>query len=141
MAPYATKYLLYALETIPYNSKILIVGIGNGTPVINNRNIITNKKLKIVGLDTRSGRINTCKEQIEKYYLDDHVFAHCENIYHWVTNHRFDYIIYSDSYSETYDIYRKIVFSSRFLKNGGKFMVISALFDYYSKFKSILKKN
>ena len=53
-------------ESIPDNSVILDVGVGNGNSLIQNKDLIIQKNLKIIGIDINDYSINVAKESVIK---------------------------------------------------------------------------
>lgn len=131
-------YLKSALNSIEKDSTVLYIGIGTGTSLINNQNIIINKNLKIIGIDNNQNYLNKCINNINTYYLDDYISVYLQNIYDWKSNQKFDYILFSDSYTI---IPNMIKHCYQYLSEKGKIIIFSALFDKITLYKSFIKRN
>lgn len=86
------------LERFEDNSTILDIGVGNGIYFSNPnvKKLITEKKLKIHGIDIDTGIIKHCKETIVKNGLEDYVT--CDAIDLLNIKETYDYSIFMESY-------------------------------------------
>lgn len=69
------------LVRLPPDSVVLDVGIGNATSLINNRDIIVSKRLKIHGVDYDQGYIDAARSIVNQYQLDKCITLECCSIH------------------------------------------------------------
>jgi len=99
----STPYLfLHSIQEIKEGSKILDFGCGNCLVYENEQVMehIKTKNLKIIGIDIDESYIGYSKKLIKKINLDSHIEVKLENIFKCYIeneNHKFDYIIFSES--------------------------------------------
>ena len=141
LSSHTTKLMKIALEKIPENSSILDVGIGTGTALTQNADLIKEKNIYITGIDINSTYLAKCKENIKEKELERYVKVFNDDINTFATNERFDIILFSDSFAVIPNIYEILKECKVFLSDIGKMMVISALFKEHSMWQSFVKKN
>ncbi|VVU95657.1 Methyltransferase domain [seawater metagenome] len=138
-----TKFLYKDLfNSIEANSTILDIGIGNGSSLVENSEIIKKKNLKIIGIDIDPGAIYLAKETLTENNLCDYVQVNCINVFEYEPDQKFDYIFFSNSFSVIPEITKMLKdVKSRLLKNSGKIVIATTIEDKSSNLKSIVKEN
>lgn len=112
------------LEDIPKNSKILDIGIGTGTSLCKNSSIITEKNLKIQGVDIDSSYVQHCKKNFEKLGLEKQCSVVCKSIFDLdlkqIVGDEYDAVYFSGSISLMPDPDKALKIAKNLLKKGGK---------------------
>ncbi len=129
------------LNTIPENSHILDIGIGNGCSLVENFEIIKNKNIKIDGIDIDPGAIFLAKSNIKDNDLENLVTAECIDI-NKIDDKQYDYIFFSNSFSvidNITDILKDV--KDRLLKENGKIVISTTIEAKDDKIKSTIKEN
>eukprot|EP00924_Labyrinthula_sp_SR-Ha-C_P016339 snap_masked-scaffold_6-processed-gene-0.30-mRNA-1 protein AED:0.01 eAED:0.01 QI:0/-1/0/1/-1/1/1/0/234 len=114
------------LLDIPENSKVLDVGIGTATSLLENSEIIKQKKLKIVGLDYDNVYIAAAKKAIENHPLHDDINVFCRDIYDDSIRkdfNGFDMVYFSGSWSLMPDPVKAAQICANLLNPGGKIYI------------------
>lgn len=93
------KLFHHFLKTIPDNSIILDVGIGNGACYDKdfNINIIKQKNLKIVGIDIDKDYIDICKQRVIVNNLQNHLSVQLIDLFEFKSDIKFDHIVFTES--------------------------------------------
>jgi cyclopropane fatty-acyl-phospholipid synthase-like methyltransferase len=99
------------LTKLPENSRILEVGIGNGTCIQKNAELIKDKKLHIDGIDIDNDYLKICNDRIIENDLQDYVTAKYQDLLTLQPpDNRYDYIFFMESYPVIpIDIMRKMM--------------------------------
>ena len=99
------------LEKLPDNALLLDVGVGTASALLQCRDILIQKKLRIVGIDYNSFYIDTARRAIEDQNMSEYITVQCMDIYDEInvqsllTNHNkddkkfFDAVYFSGSFS------------------------------------------
>eukprot|EP01134_Creolimax_fragrantissima_P006076 CFRG6076T1 len=99
-----TKWYAAVLESLPYNSRLLDVGIGTGAALISNAPILRKKNITVVGVDYDQAYVDRCNELITQNGLNDQVSAVCCSFYDYPVekthghNITFDNVYFSGSF-------------------------------------------
>ncbi len=75
-----TRWYLAVLERLPKNARLLDIGIGTGSALLNNRRILEEKKISVHGIDYDNQYILKCKRNIESTHVNN-VTAECISVY------------------------------------------------------------
>ena len=88
------------LNQVPVGSKILEVGIGNGTCVDKNADLIKKKKLHIDGIDIDKEYLEVCNIKITQNDLHDQVTAKYQDLLALDADvyGKFDYVFFMESF-------------------------------------------
>lgn len=90
------------LTKLPENSRILEVGIGNGTCINKNADLIKEKNLHIDGIDIDKDYLEICNQRIIANDLQDYVTAKYQDLLTLQQpdkiDDRYDYIFFMESY-------------------------------------------
>ena len=93
------SFYRFVLENqIRPNSRILEVGIGNGSCIVQNKDLIVRKNLKIVGIDIDDDYVALCLGRIQDAELSSRVTVQNQDLLTFVDDSKFDYILFSESY-------------------------------------------
>lgn len=85
------------LTTVPMDSTVLDVGIGTATSLIENRDLLVTKRIKVHGVDYDQGYIDRANGLVAKRQLGDFVTTECCSIHDFVGG-PFDVIYFSGSF-------------------------------------------
>jgi cyclopropane fatty-acyl-phospholipid synthase-like methyltransferase len=93
-------HILYkkVIENLPEKSKVLEVGIGNGSCVEKNADLIKNKGFEIDGIDIDTEYLDACNERIVKCDLTSQVTAKEQDLLKMDDTKKYDYIFFMESY-------------------------------------------
>jgi len=131
-----------ALESIPPNSRVLDVGIGNGTCAVENMGIIRKKNIRITGIDIDTGYIQAAKQKIMVANAGSHITANVVDLMS-IEDQKWDFILFSESYpvidSELMSSLWKA--SLKLLEPGGKILMIHNLCDHPAPLFKLFKTN
>ena len=142
VTPYTYPLLKSVYESLPNNSKILDVGIGTGTAVIENKDIIIRKNFFITGIDINKDYIDKCNQNIEKYDLYNYIEVIQNTVFLLETYKKFDIILFSDSYAVIPEVEKMVEFcNNTFLRKNGSVIIITALFETKNVFLEWIKQN
>jgi SAM-dependent methyltransferase len=138
---YSTDLIKHLLQDIPINSTIFDIGIGSCYAYCKNSDLIRERNIKIVGIDINKSYILKARHALIDNELDEFIkVTHSDN-YDVELSYKFDYILFSDSYSVIPNINNTLRHYEKYLKNTGYMVVASTLFDEYNQTIDILKKN
>lgn len=93
-----SRWYLEVLNRIPPNSTILDVGIGEGRALINNRDILSQKALRVHGIDYDNDYVLHCLAAIEDNNLLDQVSVSYESVYDHNPPSKYDCVYFSGSF-------------------------------------------
>ena len=143
LSPYTTLLYKKFLEEVKPNTIGLDIGIGTGKSLINNKDIIIKKHIKLIGYDTDSGYVEQCRTTITDKQLDNHITVKNKDITKINSlNDKVDFILFSDSYNVIKDVHKMINHCIKFLKYDGSIYIITTLDnskDYTIKYKRFIK--
>jgi 2-polyprenyl-3-methyl-5-hydroxy-6-metoxy-1,4-benzoquinol methylase len=137
---YTENMNLYFLSKIENNTKILDIGIGNGSAMTNNSDIIKNKSLHITGIDIDKYTLSICNQNIKNKSLESYMITKNINIYDLYID-KYDYILFSDSYAVIPNVHIMINHCKKYLKENGKIIILTTLEDYATYIKLLIKPN
>lgn len=128
------------LKSIPDNSTVLDIGIGNGYALIQNSDLIIKKNITILGVDIDQASINIAKKCIKENKLETNIEVNCLNIYELTTDEKYDYIYFSNSYSVIPGINEMMNFVfDKFIKDDGKIVLSTTLDNRSNYLKELVK--
>jgi SAM-dependent methyltransferase len=136
--------LLYAdfFKNIPDNSRVLDIGVGNGSSLVENAKLIIKKNIKIVGIDIDPGAIDMAHIEIKENNIEGNVRVLCGDIYKYVDFERFDYIYFSNSFAVIEGITEMIKdVKTRLLRETGQIGISTTIESKPNNIKSLIKKN
>ena len=131
-----------ALEQIPDGSRVLDVGIGNGTSTITNLQTIRQKNIKIDGIDIDPDYIAIANQKILIANASDCITAKNINLLE-IYGDKWDYIFFSESYPVIKPELMTVLwnYSQNLLNPGGKIVMTHNLCDHPNFLFKFLKKN
>jgi len=134
--------LLYSkfLLSCEQDTRVLDIGIGNGSALCKTGRLIKERNLHIVGVDICEDSLLECQENIRKHGLEGHVeLVHGRDLA-GKCYEKFDKAFLSNSYSvidEIRDVLDVAVNSTK----DGQCVIALALFDKASRLKEFVKRN
>jgi len=130
------------LTFIPANSYILDIGIGTGSSMISNTDLIKSKNIKITGVDIDEIYLSKCRDNIKKYDLSNHIDVKNNQEFFVPDNHnRYDFILFSDSYAVIPDVHDLINSCKKYLTPNGRIVIITTLDQNTNEFKRLFKSS
>lgn len=136
--------LLYAdfFKNIPDNSRVLDIGVGNGSSLVENAELIIKKNIKIVGIDIDPGAIDMANIEIKENNIEGNVRVLCGDIYKYADSEQFDYIYFSNSFAVIEGITDMIKdVKTRLLRETGQIGISTTIESKPNNIKSLIKKN
>lgn len=129
------------LKSIPDHAEILDIGIGTGLSMVANKVIIQKKDLHIDRIETDADYLTACQRYITSYFLEKYMTIRKMNIYNYITEKKYDYILFSDSsYAVIPQVHLMIDHCKRYLKPGtGQIIILTTLEDEITCLKLLLK--
>ncbi|RMH15116.1 MAG: class I SAM-dependent methyltransferase [Acidobacteria bacterium] len=97
MVPLTVKYYREVLAHVPVGSHMLDVGIGTGSALTKNRDLVLSRDLWVTGLDVNPQYLERCRKNLIRHGLEDRVKVRLESIY----DHRdgsYDVVYFSCSF-------------------------------------------
>lgn len=76
-----TKWYAHFLYRISTKQKVLDIGIGTASALIENKDVLTKKDIQIVGVDYEQSYITKAKQLAAKHQLQDRISLHCDSVY------------------------------------------------------------
>jgi ubiquinone/menaquinone biosynthesis C-methylase UbiE len=97
---FTTKWYAEVLQLIPENSRVLDVGIGTGTALLANAELLRAKHISVVGVDYDAGYVERCQRLIAEHDLSRQVSCVCCSFYDFkpADERLFDYVYFSSSF-------------------------------------------
>ena len=134
--------LLYSkfLLGCPVRSRILDIGVGNGSSLCKSAELVKERNLYIVGVDICEDSLLECEDNIRKHGLEGHVeLVHGKDL-EYKDYEKFDYAFLSNSYSVIDEIKVVLDVAVNSTKDG-QCVIALALFDKASRLKGFIKRN
>lgn len=129
------------LNYFPAESRVLDVGIGNGTMIPDFHPLIRDKRLKIDGIDINRHYLRQCGDLIRKHHLEDHI-----RIYHEAVERfrppdrcRYDFILFSMSFMLFENQQAVLERVLNWLQPGGRLVFFQTVFRKHSALLDFLK--
>ena len=139
MVPLSTHLYAHYLDTLPPNTSIIDVGMGNAISLINNKETVRRKNIHIMGCDVVQPTVLIGEENIKRAKLDDLVSIKLQDMFELETDEKFDSIVYTCSWPLIEKPREMVIHSQRYLKPGGKIAILVYLEEKKSKFKNFVK--
>ncbi|KAK3276377.1 hypothetical protein CYMTET_15540 [Cymbomonas tetramitiformis] len=76
-----TKWYAFVLNRISSKQKVLDIGIGTASALIENKDILEKKDIQIVGVDYEQSYITKAKHLAAKHHLQNRISLHCDSVY------------------------------------------------------------
>jgi ubiquinone/menaquinone biosynthesis C-methylase UbiE len=92
-----TRWYRAVLSELPVGARVLDVGIGTATSLINNRDLIVSKRLTFVGVDYDAAYVTAAEASVKAAGLEDHISLVCASIHDYQSTEPFDAIYFSGS--------------------------------------------
>jgi len=76
-----TKWYRVVLGRLSSGDRVLDIGIGTASALLDNELILTNKNIQVVGVDYDQKYVNFAKNKIKQKNLQDRIQVHCKSIF------------------------------------------------------------
>eukprot|EP00038_Savillea_parva_P010836 m.193168 g.193168 ORF g.193168 m.193168 type:complete len:234 (+) comp18853_c0_seq1:55-756(+) len=76
-----TPWYRSVLTHLKPGAEVLDVGIGTAVALVNNKDIVMSKDIKVVGIDYDAPYVAKATRVVEKAGLGDHIQVHCKSVY------------------------------------------------------------
>lgn len=117
IVPFTSKWYQKVLCSVPPGSRILDVGIGTGSALVANADILREKHITVVGVDYDAAYIRKCQDLITLGGLSDYISATCCSFYDYQDEERFDHVYFSGSFMILPDAVEALRHGLRLLKD------------------------
>lgn len=135
----STKWYREVLELLKPRSRVLDVGIGTGMALINNKDLIEEKKIIIDGVDYDSDYITDCKKNIQRYGLENAIKVYCKSIYDYTSKDKYDAVYFGASLMIMPDNVKALKHVSSLLKPNGRIFITQTIQTQRSKTVEVVK--
>lgn len=135
----STNWYREVLELLKPRSRVLDVGIGTGMALINNKDLIEEKKIIIDGVDYDSDYIHDCKNNIQKYGLENAIKVYCKSIYDYKSNDKYDAVYFGASLMIMPDNVKALKHVLSLLKPNGRIFITQTIQTQRSKAVEVVK--
>jgi len=114
-------------------SKVLDIGIGTGTALVNNRAAVVKKRLTFVGVDYEPAYVDKCQRNAKAAQVQDNLSAICASVYDEhlgdLVGTGFDAVYFSGSISLMPDPVGALHATAKLLKKKGGVIYITQTFQ------------
>lgn len=86
------------LERLRVGARVLDVGIGTGSALLKNRELVVERDLRIVGLDINQHYVEKCRKNIARSGLEDRIEVRLESIDEHYCSQPYDAVYFSASF-------------------------------------------
>ena len=107
------------IEHLPSNSKVLDVGIGTGSSLLSQLDLLKQKELSWLGIDINALYLKSCQEKIDRLQAHDFVNVREQSIYDLKEDEGLDAIYFSASFMLLPDQKQALLTSLDSLKDEG----------------------
>lgn len=122
-------------------SKILDVGIGNGTMIRHYHDLIKQKRLMITGIDINRIYLRHCRDLIAQWQLENNIVVIGQSVEYYEPPEQeyFDFILFSMSFMLFRDQQLVLDRIRSWLKPGGKIIFFQTMFNKRSPVMELIK--
>ena len=86
------------IEQLPRGAKVLDVGVGTGSSLLSQYELVKERALKWTGIDINSAYLSACQEGIERIGAGDHIEVRKQSIYDLAESEKLDAVYFSASF-------------------------------------------
>ncbi len=126
------------LERLPVPCRLLDVGIGTGSALLQNAEVVVSKDLRVTGIDIDADYVERCRRKVARRGLGDRVVVRLESVY----DHRggpYDAVYFSGSFMLLPDPARALRHVRSLLVPGGSIYFTQTFEQQHSKVLEVLK--
>ena len=98
MVRLTTAWYKAVLERLTVGARVLDVGIGTGSALLKNRELVVERDLRIVGLDINQHYVEKCRNNIARSGLEDRIEVRLESIDEHYSSQPYDAVYFSASF-------------------------------------------
>ena len=98
MVRLTTAWYKAVLERLTVGARVLDVGIGTGSALLKNRELVVERDLRIVGLDINQHYVEKCRNNIARSGLEDRIGVRLESIDEHYSSQPYDAVYFSASF-------------------------------------------
>ena len=107
------------IEQLPEGARVLDVGVGTGSSMLSQRELIRSKGIKWLGIDINAVYLKACQSSIDKLGASDSIQAREQSVYDLDEKERFDAVYFSASFMLLPDQQEALRTVMRSLNDGG----------------------
>jgi ubiquinone/menaquinone biosynthesis C-methylase UbiE len=97
LLPLTSRWYEAVLKRVPKGARMLDVGIGTGGALLNNKELLREKGIRVVGIDIDPDYVRRCRKAVEEQGLEDLVDVQLVSIYSFKED-GFDAVYFSASF-------------------------------------------
>lgn len=86
------------VEQLPEEARVLDVGVGTGSSMLSQRELIQSKGIKWLGIDINASYLRACQSSIDELGVSDSIQAREQSVYDLDEEERFDAVYFSASF-------------------------------------------
>lgn len=86
------------IEQLPRGARVLDVGVGTGSSMLSQRELIQSKEMKWLGIDINTAYLKACQLSIDKFNVSDSIRVREQSVYDLDEEERFDAVYFSASF-------------------------------------------
>ena len=107
------------LSGLPEGSRVLDVGVGTGSSLISNVDLVREREMKVEGIDINESYLKACQEKLEEGALTDVISVRVQSVYDLDPDDKYDAVYFSASFMLLPDQREALKVVRRCLKPGG----------------------
>ena len=107
------------LSGLPEGSRVLDVGVGTGSSLISNADLVREREMKVEGIDINESYLKACQEKLEEGALTDVISVRAQSVYDLDPDDKYDAVYFSASFMLLPDQREALKVVRRCLKPGG----------------------
>ena len=96
--PLSRRWYRSILSSLPEGSRILDVGIGTGSSLISNADLIIERNMNVTGIDIDPQYLEACRKKIENDNLSRYIHVREQSVYNLDRSEEFDAVYFSASF-------------------------------------------
>lgn len=115
----SSSWYKYVIEHLPRGAKVLDVGVGTGSSLLSQFDLVKDRGLTWTGIDINSAYLRACQESIDRIGAGDHIKVREQSIYDLEESELLDAVYFSASFMLLPDQAQALVTSLGSLKPEG----------------------
>ena len=139
MVPFSTNLYGHYLSSLPVDSLVLDIGMGNAKALLNNRELISKQRVRFIGCDINPPTVQIAKENIRRAQMQGHIQIRLQDVFLYENSDKFDSVLFSDCWALIPNIKDMVCHVQKYLKPGGTIVILTTLEEQKSSFREFVK--